>query len=218
LGFTARKLIVLGIDPNPNEQVLYAYCVEDLVNIEQTQSGRDDATTATALGVVGIVEIDTTNRTATIEVDALDYTQGYRVDTSDSGIWNAIKNAGSVIVIRTELDHNPEDLAGERLGYQEIYATVTGVTYNSAARKSYLSVSWTSAMTATRGVSAEDVVSLRSVVQLPDYRQPTAAPSGVLIDPLTAQGYDAGTGSNIAHISAISRRPRFDSTRSILGV
>ena len=217
LGFTAKRLIVLGIDPVGADGVTYAYCLEDLVNLDVTANARDDSRLGSALDIKGIVDIDTTSRTATFEVDAIDYTQGFRVDTSDLNLWTDIKDAGGKIVIRTEFDHNPTDTAGERAGYQEIYATVTALEYNEAARKSYLSVSWTAAMAATRNVSAEDVIALGSIVQLPDYRPASAAPSSTAVQPISNQGYASGAGANVAHVSAISRRPLFNSKRSIIG-
>lgn len=217
-GFTTRKLICLGIDPVAKEAIKYAYCVEDLVNLDTSE----DATTklGTALRIDGIVDLNTTARTATLLVSAFDIGQVFRIDTGDSSLWSNIVTGTGVVSIRTEALHNPRQTAGERLGYQEMYVTITAVTYDAKAKKSYISVSWSSAMGGTfnsRGVTAENVIAIGSIVQLPDYRAQSAAPTGTAINPVLHQGYNAGAGSNRTHISALSRRPRFDGRRSLLG-
>lgn len=213
-GFSSRKMICLGIDPNPREAITYAYCVEDLVNREADASASNTTKLGTALEVTGIVDIDTTNRTATLEVVGFDINQQFQIDTGDDNIWGALSDELNWVSIRTQSSHNPADTAGERQGYQEIYATVTNVTYNNAARKNYISISWTAAMGASR-VTVDDVISLGATVQLPDYRPSGSAPGGATIRPLNAQGTSAQ--SNRVHINAVSRRPLWTSRRSLIG-
>lgn len=214
-GFTTRKLICLGIDPNAKEAIKYAYCVEHLIDLDTSE----DNTTklGTALTIDGIVRIDTTARTATVRVTAFDLGQAFRVDTGDDNLWAQIVTGTGVVSVRTEQQHNPRQTAGERLGYQEMYVTVTDATYDIKAKKSYLSLSWTLAMSTTRNVDAETIIAIGSTVQLPDSRAQSAAPTATAINPVLHQGYNAGSGSNRTHVSALSRRPRFDGRRSLLG-
>lgn len=213
-GFSSRKMICLGIDPNPREGITYAYCVEDLVNREADTNASSTTKLGTALEVTGIVDINTTSRTATLEVAAFDIDQAFQIDTGDDNIWATISDELNWVSIRIETDHNPTDTAGERQGYQEIYATVSGVAYDENAKKNYVSISWTAAMGASR-VTVEDVIALGATVQLPDYRPSGAAPGGAMIRPLKDQGTSAQ--GNRIHINAVSRRPLWTSRRSLIG-
>ena len=216
-GFTAKRMIVVGVDPNFAEFITYAYCLEDLVNLEVTASSDTGAKLGTGLRITGILDIDTTARTATILVDGIDYNQAFAIETGDGGIWASIAAVDGIAVVKNKELHNPIGTS-ERRGLQEMYVNVLTVQRDGDGRKNYMSISWNAAQDTTRSVDAEDIIKIGSYVELPDYRPNFTSPSGgTYITPIAAQGYNGGSGSNRTHISAVSRRPRFDGRRSLIG-
>lgn len=216
-GFTDRKCIVLGIDPNPKEFIKYAYVVEDLVNLEVDNLTSTNAKIATAFRIKGIVDLNVTNKTATIKVKPLYHLQTWNLTTIDSNLWQDIADEPCEIVIKTLKKHNPLNLVGERKGFREAYFTLESITYDASSRSGFMNIYWTDDQVIDRGLDAEDFIKIGSIVQLPDDRSDTSSPGGLEILPPKFQGYDGGTGSNRIHVNSISRRPDYFQRRYLIG-
>ena len=212
-GFSSKRVIVLGIDPYFSEFITYAWCIEDLLNIEATESSDTTSIQSTGQVVKGIIDLDASARTATIWTDGLDFTQAFDVTTGDSSVWSTAPYG----IVKTRDAHNPVGTT-EKRGLKELYFVVSSVSYDSGLDRSYINISWNAAQDTTRGLTASDIIKIGSFVQLPDYRPGFTAPDGgTYIQPHANQGYNGGSGSNISHINAVSRRPRFDGRRSLIG-
>lgn len=211
-GFTARRLVVLGLDRKPGEGHLVAYCLEDVLGREDAQNGQSSSYTASGLRITGIVSIDTTARTAEVLVEGLAVEQAFRGDTSDGALWSAIQGVTGHIRIAYYGAHNPS-LAKERRGSVELYATLTGLSYDSGLRQTNATIAWAASQTSTRSLDAADIIRVGATLHLPDHRPSTATPGGVSLTLSSAMNTE---DLPRVWVSSASRKPRFDGWRSLI--
>lgn len=210
-GLTTRRMIVLGLDRRTSDGYVIAYCQEDVLGLHDQILGLEGQI-GSGLTIAGILDLNTTERTAELWVEGLAVSQGFRGDSSDASLWTSIKNATGHIRITYHGAHNPFQ-AKERRGSVEFYAQLTALSYDSGLRRTVFTISWATTQTTSRGLSAADIIRIGATVHLPDQRPSTATPGGIVLTQVSDISAD---DTFRVIVSATSRRQRFDGRRTLL--
>jgi hypothetical protein len=208
-GVTALPLIVLSVSPDPKNGRMIAHCLWDVLSQERTATA-STGKKAPALKITAATNTSgsTWELTVTSPGDS-----GFNITSSYGGIFQDLADDGGRVRLVNPTRHNPS-ATNEYGGMLEASVEVDSVSHVAGVNKITVTIpaAW------IRGsVTAAHLTATGNYVLLQNYRPAATNPEGSTITGHVKQGYDSGSGRDFAAFSPVSRKPRFDSRRNLIG-
>jgi hypothetical protein len=209
MGVTALPVIVVGLDRDMESGRLIAHVMQDVVN-QAAEASASTGKRAPALKITA--SVNTSGATYELTVTAPG-DGSFNITTSYGGIFQDLADDGGRVRIVNPARHNPT-AENEIPGPLECSAEVDSVSHVAGVNKITVTipVAWTRG-----GFTTGNLVEVGGFVCLQNLRPAATNPEGATIQGHASQGYDSGSGRDFAVFSPVSRKPRFDSRRSLIG-